>query len=104
MKKMKYNSIPKQKKSGVSRITPEEWNFIINVLKEQTNFNTETIEDLITSSNMSQEELLEKIILIESGARELASLVEELKETKEIYIGSDEPTGKETIWFDTSNK
>ncbi len=46
MKKMKYNAIPKQEKTSSSRIEPQEWNYIINVLKEQANHNSSILEDV----------------------------------------------------------
>ena len=39
----KFNAIAKQMKTDASRITPQEWNFIINVLKEQANNNTQGV-------------------------------------------------------------
>lgn len=44
--KKKINTIKKQMKEMNSSITSKEWNFIINVLKEQANNNAEGIEYL----------------------------------------------------------
>lgn len=46
MSRIIYNSIPDQVKNETSRITPKEWNYIINVLKNQTNSNSKLISDL----------------------------------------------------------
>lgn len=43
MWKEKFNNISKQNKSDYSTISAKEWNQIINVLREQSNNNTEGI-------------------------------------------------------------
>lgn len=47
----KWNTIHKQLKGQNSTITAKEWNFIINVLKDQTNNNTKGILDLKKASD-----------------------------------------------------
>lgn len=104
MKRMKYNAIPKQEKSGTSKITPQEWNFIINVLKEQTNYNAETIEQMIKESTLTEQELLQKIKQVEQGLIDWDLIIKEIQSHKEIHIGKEEPSGLETVWFDLTNK
>lgn len=44
-KKASYNAIPTQMKTEVSRFQSQEWNHIINVLKEQANYNALIIDE-----------------------------------------------------------
>lgn len=103
-KKVKYNAIPKQEKSPTSKITATEWNHIINVLKEQTNYSSEILEEIIKDLGYTKEDFNKKIEMIEEGLYDWDSIIREIKNHKEIHIGSEEPKGFETIWFDTSNK
>ena len=68
-----FNTIGQQDKGLTSKITPSEWNFIVNVLSKQSNHNAEVLKNLKI--------LFQKII--ESGSIEQAE-IDQLKEEIQI--------------------
>ena len=77
MKKMKYNAIPKQEKTSSSRIEPQEWNYIINVLKEQANHNSSILEDVPLLREDLEKLTTEEMEILKANIETLFSDLEE---------------------------
>ncbi len=77
MKKMKYNAIPKQEKTSSSRIEPQEWNYIINVLKEQANHNSSILEDVPLLRKDLEKLTTEEMEILKANIETLFSDLEE---------------------------
>lgn len=100
MKKAAYNSIEDQRKTETSKISSREWNRIVNILKEQANYNATTIEQLFRDLGYMDKDIKLKVKELEDGIINWDEVVEEIKSHDEIHVGREEPSGREKIWFE----
>lgn len=100
MKKTIYNAIERQTKTETSRITPKEWNQIINVLKDQANFNADVLEKLFKDLGYMDKDIKTKIAQVEAGLLDWDKILEEIKNSQEVHVGRRSPEGNEKIWFE----
>lgn len=114
-----FNTISQQSKGLTSKITANEWNFIVNVLSKQSNHNAKVLKNLknlfqrITDSGgIGQEEIDElknEIQIIQATLSEKADLIggkvpkeqlPDLTSGNQIHIGPDIPDPADyEIWF-----
>lgn len=109
MWKEKWNSISTQNKGMIDSITSKEWNFIINVLKEQANNNTEglissnTIIKKLEDQNKLMMELFRKDeFYTKSETDEIVELLTNISlgEFDLFKVSVEEPTNPYvTLWY-----
>lgn len=111
-----FNVITKQQKGLESKITPSEWNFIVNTLSIQSNNNTKGIKNLQTFIKRIEEtggvkegeikEIKDLIFLLQSSLIQKADLVEgkvpieqlpDLIGADQIHIGASAPEDENII-------
>lgn len=98
-----FNTISQQNKGLTSKITPSEWNFIVNVLSKQSNHNAKVLKNLknlfqkITESGSIEQkeidELKEEIQIIKATFARKADLIEgkvPIEQLPEIDFSKDE--------------
>lgn len=98
-----FNTISQQSKGLTSKITPSEWNFIVNVLSKQSNHNAKVLKNLkilfqkiIESGSIGQEEidqLKEEIQIIKDTFLRKADLIDgkvPIEQLPEIDFSKDE--------------
>lgn len=99
MFKPKWNSIADQKKGMYDKITSQEWNFIINVLKEQINNTTSGLVDL--EKLLGTEEFTKKLEEIGIDVENFKKYaLSEISRTATVYVGEEEPQNQNVaIWI-----
>ena len=112
--KLVYNSIASQLKTAISGLTVQEWNNVVNVLRLQSNYNTEYLEQLHTilfgqwSDETTGYVELEKAFgagLISEGLlTELIKVVHDIKTMAVVSVGHDVPTSDNVVlWIETED-
>lgn len=106
-----YNNIPDQAKRAANSLTIQEWNQVVNVLKQQANMNTEHLEKLhrflFESWNADTTGYYEFITDIqESGVfNTLIQIIEEVRYYEFVHTGPDAPlSDKVTVWVEFDNE
>lgn len=101
-----YNNIPNQVKQAANSLTIQEWNHVVNVLKQQANMNTEHLEKLhrflFESWNADTTGYYEFITDIqESGVfNTLLQIIDEMRYYEFVHVGADAPlNSKATVWI-----
>lgn len=114
-----FNTISQQSKGLTSKITPSEWNFIVNVLSKQSNHNAKVLKNLkvlfqkiIEAGSIEQKEidkLKEEIQIIKNTFTGKADLIDGkipleqlpemdfLKGANQIHIGATAPENEDVI-------
>ena len=104
--KLIRNSIAYQAKQAASSLTPAEWNQVVNTLKEQTNYNTEYLENLhrILFSDWDQNTVGTVDFPDDNLFGYILEISNTLKAAATVYVGEEEPVDSLNVvlWIDIS--
>ena len=105
--KLIKNAIAHQAKQAASSLTIAEWNHVVNVLKEQTNYNTEYLENLhrVLFSDWDQSTTGTVDFPDDNLFGYILRIVEELRSVATVYIGDNIPLESSSVvlWIDTGD-
>ena len=102
------NSIAFQAKQAANSLTVQEWNHVVNVLKQQANLNTEYLENLHRVLFTDWDSNTSGFVDFPSDNifGYVIRIIEELRNTTTVYIGAEVPADgdNDVLWIDTGEE
>lgn len=112
--KLVYNNIAQQLKTAISSLSVQEWNNVINILKLQSNYNTEYLEhlhsilfgqwDSTTTGFVELERMFDDGLISDGLLNELIQVVHDVEQMSLVSVGPDTPVSDRVVlWIETED-